>query len=352
MAHVTPPSLSRATVDALALHAILALVLSMAPASSGAQQAHQWTERENLGFKGPVRSVRTTVERPNPDPRSDTPHKLFIEGHPDWTVFDPAGRRVEITTASNGSDNIAAVSKCAFEADGSKVCNDSSGQQQESREQRTMLSDGSREVTYFRDSKAVSREVTQFGDKGEVVAFRAYRSDGTLSSEDLTLPGGAEESKIYDDSGVVLSDMRTMGSDDKKRIDRWSFDSNGQLVWSLAISSDGDLLSYWYDVGFKPKLSSSDSLGICRPGLCVDYKFDEEGSGRLEKVVQHTHGQGNIEPDSEEHFNFDDIMDERAEIKYARDAHGNWTSRSVFVWDPDSNQMIEIERDTRTIEYY
>jgi hypothetical protein len=33
-------------------------------------------------------------------------------------------------------------------------------------------------------------------------------------------------------------------------------------------------------------------------------------------------------------------------------AHGNWTSRSVFVWDPNANLMIEIERDTRAIEYY
>lgn len=312
---------------------------------------HQWTERENLGFKGPVRSVRTTVARPNPDPRSEIPHKLFVEGHTDWTVFDPSGRRIEITSASNG-DSIVAISKCVFESDDAKICNDSAGQQQESKEQRTILPDGTREVTYFQDSKVETREVTQFDDKGDVVAFRVYRSNGELSSEELKLPDGADEWKIYDDSGVIVSDLRTRDSDDQNRIDRWFYDSQGDLVWSLAISSDGDLLSYWYKIGFKPKISSSDSLGICRPGLCVDYKFDEEGSGRLEKVVQHTQGQGNIEPDSEEHFNFDGIVDERAEIKYSRDVHGNWTSRSVFVWDPDSNLVVEIERDTRTIEYY
>lgn len=207
-------------------------------------------------------------------------------------------------------------------------------------------------MTYFQDSKVATREVTQFDDKGEVVAFRVYRSNGKLSSEELKFPNGDDEWKIYDDSGGVVSDERTRDSDDQNRIDRWFYDSQGNLVWNLAISSNGDLLSYWYNIGFKPKVSSSDSLGICRPRLCVDYKFDEEGSGRLEKVVQYTQGQGNIEPDSEEHFNFDGIVDERAEIKYARDVHGNWTSRSVFAWDPDSNLMVEIERDTRTIEYY
>ena len=84
----------------------------------------------------------------------------------------------------------------------------------------------------------------------------------------------------------------------------------------------------------------------------MSYKFDEQGSGRMEKSVQHTSGEGNLEPDSEEHYNLNGVLDEKAEIKYARDAHGNWTSRTVFVWDATSNRMIEVERDARTIDYY
>ena len=99
-------------------------------------------------------------------------------------------------------------------------------------------------------------------------------------------------------------------------------------------------------------VSSSGSLGICRKALCVNYKFDDQGSGRVEKTVQHTPGEGNLEPDSEEHYNLEGVMDEKSEIKYARDAHGNWTSRTVSVWDASSNRMIEVERDTRAIEYY
>jgi hypothetical protein len=344
MTHNTPSHV-------LALRAILVLMFFMAAVLSRGQEVHQWTERENLGFKGPVRSVRTTVARPNTDPRFATLHKLFVEGHPDWAVFDPAGRRIELISGSSG-EYIVAVLKCTFKADGSKVCNDSGGQTQESREQRTILPDGSREVTYFRDSKVETREVTLFDEKGTSVGSRVYSSDGKLTSEELRLPNGDDEWKIYDDSGVVVSDERTRTSDEQNRIDRWFYDSEGHLMWNLAISSDGDLLSHWYNMGFKPKLSSSDSLGSCRHGLCVDYKFDEEGSGRLEKIVQHSQGEGNLEPDSEEHYNLDGVLDEKAVVKYTRDGHGNWTSRSVSVWDPASNLMVEIERDTRTIEYY
>lgn len=349
MTHFTT-ALSRPSAAVLAWRAIVLLVLFMATILSRGQEAHRWTERENLGLKGPVRSVLTTVARPNADPRPKKPHKLFVEGHPDWARFDKEGRRIEFASGSNG-DNILVISKCTFGADGSKDCINSTGREQESREQRTMLPDGSRELTYFEASKVVTREVTQFDESGKSVAFRVFHNNGKLSSEELKLPNGDDEWKIYDDSGIVVSDVRTRHSDDQNRIDRWFYDLDGHLVWNLAISRDGDLLSYWYDIGFKPKISSSDSLGICRPGLCVDYKFDDEGSGRLEKVVQHTEGEGNLEPDSEEHFNLDGIVDERAEIKYARDEHGSWTSRSVFVWDPDLNLMVEIERDTRTIEY-
>ncbi len=333
-------------------HALAMLLVSLAAAAlSRGQEVQRWTERQNLGFNGPLRSVGTIVARPNSDPRSSARHKLFLDGHPDWAVFDLAGRRIEFASASN-RESVIAVSKCSFEPSGSKVCTDTAGQQHESREQRTILPDGSREVTELQDSKVVSRQVTQFDEKGRSVGLKSYDAKGKLSSEESTLPNGDYEWKIYDGSGIVVSDERTRDSDDQNRIERWFYDSEGQLVWHLAISRDGDLLSYLYNIGFKAKLSSSDSLGICPPRLCVDYKFDEMGSGRLERTVQHTQGKGNLEPNSEEHYNLDGILDEKAEIKYTRDEHGNWTSRSVSVWDSSSNIMIEIERDTRTIEYY
>src|SRR5215472_6786603 len=61
--------------------ALIVVFFAVAPLCQG-QEARQWTERENLGFKGPVRSVLTAVVRPNPDPRPKTRHKLFVDGAP------------------------------------------------------------------------------------------------------------------------------------------------------------------------------------------------------------------------------------------------------------------------------
>lgn len=331
---------------------VLVQLVFAAATFSAAQPAQKWTERRNLGFEGPVQSVLTTVARPNPDPRPDGRRKLAIEVMPDWAVFDTQGRRTEFVSAFS-RDRFEAISKCAFEADGTKVCTDGAGHRQESRQQEATLADGSRELTYFLDSKIQSRDVTRLDEEGRPVASRNYDGNGRLMSEDSTVHDGDDETtiwKIYDESGHVASNEQTRVSE--KRIDRWSYDPGGRLVWHLAVDGDGEVLSYWYDVGYKPKLSSSDSLGICRPRLCVSYKFDEQGSGLMEKSVQHISGQGNSQPDGEEHDGFDGLLDEKAEFKYVRDHHGNWTSRSALVWDAASNQMIEVERDTRTIEYF
>jgi hypothetical protein len=328
----------------------LLCLLTLFGLPSGAQEPQHWTERRNLGFEGPVRSALTTVERPHPDPRSQAQRKLMAQANPDWAVFDLQGRRVEFASASS-RDGFEAISKCTFQADGTRACTDSTGHTQETRRETT-LPDGTREVTYLRGSKVDNREVTRFDEKGNAVSSRNYDNSGRLTSENSTPPNGDDEWKIYDENGRIVQYCQTRESNDKTRFDRWSYDLEGQLVWHLALNSDGELLSYWYKVGYKPMVSSSGSLGICRRALCVDYKFDEQGSGRMEKTVQHTSGESNLEPDSQEHYNLEGVMDERIEIKYVRDAHGNWTSRTVFVWDATSNRMIEVERDTRAIDYY
>ena len=329
-------------------------VLALLGLACSAQEGQHWTERKNLGFEGPVRSVLTTVTQPNPDPRPIASRKLMTEGNPDWAVFDTQGRRIEFASSSS-PDRLEVISKCGFQTDGSEACENSIGQHQESRKRETTLPDGSREVAYFSGSRMDNREVTRFDEKGRAIAFHNYDGKGRLTSEDSRFFGNDGETstwKIYDESGHIVLNEQTHVAVDETRFDRWSYDSAGKLVWYLALNSDGEVLSDWYDVGYKPKQSSSGSLGICRPRLCVSYKFDDEGSGRMEKLVQHTSGQRNSEPDKEEHYNFDGVLDEKVEIKYERDSHENWTARWVFVWVASSNQKIEVERDTRTIEYY
>lgn len=323
---------SERSLGCLIIVSLIFAYLIAAATNSRGQEQQPWTERRNLGFKGPVRSVLTTVTRLNPDPRPPTHRNLAVLASADWAAFDVQGRRTESASAAS-AERIEVISKCTFRADGSEVCADSMGHTQKSRSQDAILSDGSHEKTYLLGSNVQSREVTHFDEKGQPKDSQNYDEGGRLISEDSVQPNGDEESKIYDHDGHIVSDQKTHVSDDRTRFDRWSYDAEGNLVWHLALTGEGELLSDWYKVGYKSKVSSSDSLGIVRPHLSVSYKFDEEGSGRLEKMVQHTSEDCNcnLEPDSEEHYNFDGMLDEKAEIKYVRDKNNNWTSRSVFV---------------------
>jgi hypothetical protein len=151
----------------------LLCLLTLFGLPSGAQEPQHWTERRNLGFEGPVRSALTTVVRPNPDPRPPARRKLMVQANPDWAVFDIQGRRSEFASASS-RDGFEAISKCTFQADGTKVCTDSTGRTQETRREEATLPDGTREVTYLRGSKVDNREATRFDEKGNAVSSRNY----------------------------------------------------------------------------------------------------------------------------------------------------------------------------------
>lgn len=103
---------------------------------SSAQEPQPWTERRNLGFQGPVRSVLTNVVSPNPDPRPQARRKLMVRANPDWVVFDNQGRRVEFASATS-RDGFKTISKCMFRADGTEVCTDTTGRTQETGKEET-----------------------------------------------------------------------------------------------------------------------------------------------------------------------------------------------------------------------
>jgi len=343
----------RVSPGTFVLRALLMCIAAGMAALAAGQDGQQWTERRNLGFEGQVRSVLTTVERRSPDPRAPGKRALFLRRGPEWFLFDRNGKRIESASASD-SDQIIDVSKrTEVKADGTEVWTNSKGEVSESRRQEILLPDGRREVTYYSNSKVANREVIRFDKKGREVELRGFNSKGSLISEQSTAfseQGEMRTWKLYDEDGAPAQEIRTSVPVDESRIDRWQYDAEGRLAWHVAINGEGELLTYWYAPGYVPKLSSSGSLGVCHPGACVSYKFDERGG--VEKTVQHTRGKAYLEPESEEHYNGVGEMDEKAEVKYNRDSHGNWILRSVLLWDAFSNLMIEVEQDSRKIEYY
>jgi hypothetical protein len=319
--------------------------------SASAQEGQRWTERRNMGLEGPVRSVLTTVLTVNPDPRPDGKRTLGSGPGAQWLVFDLEGSRVEQGTLANVKQVIE-ITRRTLKTDSKEVWTDSRGQTTESSKKETTLADGTHATEFFTNGKLVMRELKRTDESGRATSSHVYNEKNRLTSEEsssIDSEGETSTFKTYDDNGISLHWVSRV-SPDNDRFDRWEFDSEGRPAWNISINEYGELLSYWYAPGYRPRASTSDTLGICRPKLCVSYMFGDDG--KLAKTIQHTPGRGNLEPDSEEHYNGDGELEEKVEIKYQRDGHGNWTSRALFVWNPTTNQMIEVERDTRKIEYF
>jgi len=328
--------------------ALLATFVLMACGVS-AQNPHQTTERENWGFHGPVRSALTVVHKLNPDPRPADKRKLELVQNADWKVFDVQGRTTEFATSAD-ADRIVATAKCTYAVDGARHCTNDPGPQYQVLTKEIVLPDGSHQITSYLDSKLLSTKIALYDSAGREVSYRFYDDKGKLVSEGSVRCGAGTEvdvSKMYE-KGSLVSHTETWAT--ASTIERREFAADGHVLWYLQLDDDGELISSWYKVGYKPRMGSQASLGIMRPDIWVIYKFDEQGSGRLEKTVIHM--QENSKPHTEEHYGFDGLVDEKCKINVVFDAYGNWTSRSVFVWEAKTNQMVETEEDTRKIEYY
>ena len=59
-----------------------------------------------------------------------------------------------------------------------------------------------------------------------------------------------------------------------------------------------------------------------------------------------------FEPDTVERLDASSNVIDKVSIRYERDEQGNWTTRVISVLDPTTKDLVEIERDTRTITYY
>ena len=220
----------------------LFMIVALGLALYAAAQDHpQSNERRNLGFKGPVHSALVTVERPNPDPRARDKRALFLPGGPDSIVFDTNGSRIEFATGFSGDQIVQTSTRTAIKSDGTEIWTNSQGNASETRKQYAVLADGSREVTYYSNSQVTNREVTRFDDQGRIVEFHNYNAEGNLISEQSTSFNHQRQIdtfKLYDQHGRIVHETRTAIAGEE-RLDRWQYDSGGQLGWHVAVNGKG-----------------------------------------------------------------------------------------------------------------
>ena len=327
----------RFSLGALLVAAVLIL------AARAQDDSDEGTERKNMGYNGPVHTSLTVSTEVNADPRKPEERHIFYEtsGSP-WLVFDRNGWIVESAPQVVDGKPKGVTTK-QRDADGNDL---GSGFRTESEGNCDR-----RETTTFHNSQLFSHEIQNFNEGGWDDTTEIFDDEGHRTGETTTTylpPVTFAESRFYTPDGQLQDHWEYRNNDKANRIDFFLYDSSDHLVATYTAVGE-DLVSQWHDPQWKGGGPTNDWNH--RLHSSVIFSFDEHAE--LYRTVEHHEGrEGSIDPDDALMYDSNGNLLEKILYKYVRDGHGNWTSRSVLLWDAKTNSMVEVRRDARTLTYY
>lgn len=265
----------------------------------------------------------------------------YFSGTP-WLVFDRNGWTIE--SANQVVDGKPqSVAKQTRDKDG--------GYPESGIRTETQGNCDRKETKRYRNGKLESHDVETYDELGWSIHSETFYEDGRLSSETehtFLDPLAFHESKSYAQDGTVQLLWAIRDDEPSDRRDFSQYDSNGRSVLTFTVIN-GEITSKWRDPQWN---QSSPAVVMTRVSrFTTTVVFSE--TGELSRTVEHHEGRAWArEPDDALVFEGSGALLDKIVYKYTRDGHGNWISRSVLVWDKQTNSMVEVERDSRTLTYY
>ena len=353
---------------------ILLFASSALLASAIAQQSPQPNARPRarhlpFGLQGNVHTVMTKIEQLRPDPRktrptSDAPHRFLpVQGvifSPTWISFDENGLLVEQGKVSPDG-KFASLTHNDGNTNTSTTTVQLPGRAPEITEHRTTRSAGNSITETYRDGQLIQKSQSTSSGGRHHFEHQTYDTQGRLISE-----GSSDTESQNNDRGFTttfhevgpgqkgaIQDTRTVDhiSADQKSVEHSQYDANGNLLCTLRLSGASVVYSYILPEAKTPCYANFNSRQESKSYLF--YLYPNGGAGELITDVRtYADRQRSFEPDTFERLDSGGNLVDKLSFRYERDAQGNWTTRVVSVLDPATKDLVEIERDTRTITYY
>lgn len=143
--------------------------------------------------------------------------------------------------------------------------------------------------------------------------------------------------------------MDTFGPDQTN--EHSEYDPSGNLLCTLRLSGTSLVYSTILPEAKFPCHIATDSKQESK--LYQFSLYPNGGTGQLfTDVTSNADTKHFFEPDTVERLDTGGNVIDKISFRYEHDAQGNWTTRVVSVLDPATKDLVEIERDTRTITYY
>jgi len=329
----------------------LALAISLLLPTSLLASGKKWTQAENMGFAGPIKSVltirQTFMQVPIQPNGWSVVYPIFCED----CEFDREGNQVRQGKRENGGtalrkrlDEFGRVEEEAWQDDKGQAT---------SRHAYTNGPLGKVRDDYYLNGNLFNSTTFRYDSRGNEIERNVYKPDGTLESRDET---------TWDDNGRPLDSISEGPGENYSHVIQTYNPKTGHLESFTSLHPDGsmrlqfrvtedDVIFFWQQPEDKPTYGT----GLCFAGEdegtereCRNYKWDGTYATTSYTFTDKTkHNPVKVVlRDANSKF----VM--QADYEYELDSFGNWIKRTVWIRTQESEQRQLLEKDSRTLTYY
>ena len=308
---------------------------------------------ENMTLYGPVKTVRSETQELAKDPRKV--QRLTPNLEIQYTELDQRGVRKSELWNSNGTQFEVAHLDPSTDDCTETWRSDKSGEVRRNVYRKISVNQFE---TLSISGIGITRVVEQYDSQKRLTHSWVYTRSSVEPAEKEKLL--SDVTNIYPDEnssrwvvregdGRLNIDQEDRWDDDGNIISRNLYDENGKLVMTFSLDRHGNLTSWWHD----PTSKRRGSLGVVETAEGVTRSYEVTETGQLERMTEiHPGRRGNLYPDEMVRTTESGRLLEKVKIKYEKDSHGNWTKAIVSVWNPKTNEMVNVRQVSRIFEYY
>ena len=313
----------------------------------------KWTQAENMGFAGPIKSVSGTHQSFAPQPKEPDGFSIVYSSSCEECEFDREGNQVRSGTVENGHfrggvmheirDELGRVKSEIWENEKGEVI---------SHHDYTNGPAGKERDDFYLNDKLVNSTTFRYDNRGNIIESNVYKPDHALDSHNEA---------AFDNEGNQIESLSEGPGENYSHVIQTYNPETGHLESFTSLNRDGlvrlqlrlhddTVLSFWQKSGDKPTYGS---------GLCFG---DDEGTERECRnynwdgtylTTQYTFtDKSKRNPLKATRYDTDHQVVMEVKYDYEFDSVGNWTKRTVWVKTPESGKWQLLEKDARTLTYF
>lgn len=327
----------------------VALTIFFFPMSLSASEP-KYTDARSDGFWGPIRSVSTREEREQIEWHPpDGPAVALPAGCPECE-YDLEGSRIKTGQIMDGEFH-GEVVRLLRDSTGKVIEKIAENNNGEMYRREVIGPYGILEQDGFENGKQISRSLWFYDANGHLSEFRNYDRDGVIVDSSFSMNDASgnfkEEWNFGRDGSFSLHFVQT----NNPKTDTFTFtnfNENGSIKVTFTTVGT-NVISYWQEPSEQQVFGSNFSMD---PVGKTQESYSCHDDGSCDHVISYFSDEARLHASRIEWRDAAGVLKVSADYEYVFDQFGNWTKRSVWVWNPELGNRKLYETDYRTLTYW